>query len=37
MVEKPQKHVWGKSVVETLADDLHKEFPGISGLSSRNV
>ncbi len=37
IVEKQQKHKWGKSVVETLADDLHKEFPGMSGLSSRKV
>ena len=37
IVEKQQKHKWGKSVVETLADDLQKEFPGMSGLSSRNV
>jgi predicted nuclease of restriction endonuclease-like (RecB) superfamily len=37
IVEKQQKHKWGKSVVETLADDLQKEFPGMSGLSSRNI
>jgi predicted nuclease of restriction endonuclease-like (RecB) superfamily len=29
--------VWGKSVVESLACDLQKEFPGISGFSSQNL
>ena len=30
---KGQKdHGWGKSVVEILTDDLHKEFPGMSGF-----
>lgn len=28
---------WGKAVVETLADDLQKEFPGTQGFSSRNL
>ena len=28
---------WGKSVVETLARDLHNEFPGIQGFSSANL
>jgi predicted nuclease of restriction endonuclease-like (RecB) superfamily len=37
IVEKQQKHKWGKSVVEKLAEDLQNEFPGMSGLSSRNV
>jgi len=37
IVEKQQIHKWGKSVVETLATDLQKEFVGINGLSSRNL
>jgi predicted nuclease of restriction endonuclease-like (RecB) superfamily len=37
IVEKQQQHNWGKSVVETLAKDLQKEFPGMEGFSSRNV
>lgn len=37
IVEKQQKHKWGKSVVETLATDLQKEFAGVEGLSSRNL
>lgn len=37
IVEKQQKHKWGKSVVEKLSEDLQKEFPGVNGLSSRNV
>lgn len=28
---------WGKSVVEKLAADLQKEFPGIKGFSVQNV
>jgi predicted nuclease of restriction endonuclease-like (RecB) superfamily len=37
IVEKQQIHKWGKSVVEKLAEDLQAEFPGMNGLSSRNV
>jgi predicted nuclease of restriction endonuclease-like (RecB) superfamily len=37
IIERQAQHKWGKSVVETLAEDLQKEFPGIEGLSSRNV
>jgi predicted nuclease of restriction endonuclease-like (RecB) superfamily len=28
---------WGKSVVEVLAKELQKEFPGVQGFSSRNL
>jgi len=28
---------WGKSVVESLAKDLQKEFPGVQGYSARNI
>ena len=37
ITEKQKTLGWGKSVVETLAEDLQKEFPGISGFSSRNI
>lgn len=29
--------LWGKAVVETLAHDLHREFPGIGGFSAQNL
>jgi predicted nuclease of restriction endonuclease-like (RecB) superfamily len=32
-----EKKEWGKSVVETLAKDLQKAYPGIKGFSSRNL
>jgi predicted nuclease of restriction endonuclease-like (RecB) superfamily len=28
---------WGKSIVERLAADLQKEFPGVAGFSARNI
>ena len=37
ITEKQQLLGWGKSVVETLSEDLQKEFPGITGFSSRNI
>jgi predicted nuclease of restriction endonuclease-like (RecB) superfamily len=37
IVEKQQTLGWGKSVVENLAIDLQKEFPGLSGFSYRNL
>jgi predicted nuclease of restriction endonuclease-like (RecB) superfamily len=37
IVEKQEKLGWGKSVVENLAIDLQKEFPGLSGFSYRNL
>jgi len=37
IVEKQKEHGWGKSIVEKLAGDLQKEFPGLRGLSSRNI
>ena len=36
MAERQQQHGWGKSIVETLARDLQKEFAGMSEFSSRN-
>ncbi len=28
---------WGRSVVESLSEDIQKEFPGIQGFSARNM
>ncbi len=32
-----QQKGWGKSIVEVLAAELQKEFPGIKGFSARNL
>jgi len=37
IVEKQEKLGWGKAVVETLAKDLQKEFPGMHGFSAQNL
>jgi predicted nuclease of restriction endonuclease-like (RecB) superfamily len=37
IVERQRGETWGKSVVERLATDLHREFPGIQGFSSQNL
>lgn len=37
IVERQEKEGWGKSVVEKLAFDLQKEFPGMKGYSARNI
>lgn len=37
IVEKQQSLNWGDSVVERLAKDLRKAFPGMSGFSADNV
>lgn len=37
IVERQKKEGWGKAVVERLAADLQKEFPGIQGYSARNI
>ena len=37
IVEKQEKEGWGKAVVESLAGDLQKEFPGMRGYSARNI
>jgi predicted nuclease of restriction endonuclease-like (RecB) superfamily len=31
------KNGWGKAIVENIADDIQKEFPGIIGFSVRNI
>lgn len=37
IVERQQAEGWGKSVVDRLAADIQREFPGISGFSPANV
>lgn len=37
IVNRQKKYRWGKSVVENLAKDLQKEFPGIRGYSTQNL
>jgi len=37
IIGRQKKHGWGKSIVENLAGDLQKEFPGMHGFSSRNI
>jgi predicted nuclease of restriction endonuclease-like (RecB) superfamily len=37
IVERQQDEGWGKSVVQRLAGDLQKEFPGIHGFSMQNL
>ncbi len=37
IVNRQQQYGWGKSVVEKLAQDLKKEFPGIKGFSKANL
>lgn len=37
IVEKQKEFGWGKSIVENLAKDLQKEYPGIKGFSVQNI
>lgn len=37
IIENQAQYNWGKSVVENLAKDLRKEFPGVKGFSSDNL
>ena len=37
IVERQRKESWGKSVVERLAQDIQKAFPGITGFSLQNL
>jgi predicted nuclease of restriction endonuclease-like (RecB) superfamily len=37
IVERQKAEGWGKSVVDRLAADLQKEFPGESGFSTSNL
>ncbi len=37
IVEKQDESGWGKAVVQSLSNDLQKEFPGVAGFSSQNL
>jgi len=37
IVERQRSEGWGKAIVERLALDLRSEFPGMKGLSPRNI
>jgi predicted nuclease of restriction endonuclease-like (RecB) superfamily len=37
IVARQKGKSWGKAVVENLASDLQKEFPGMQGFSSQNI
>lgn len=37
IVERQKQYGWGKSIVETLAQDLQKEFTGMKGFSKDNL
>lgn len=37
VLERQEKEGWGSKVVQRLAKDLNKEFPGMAGLSERNL
>jgi predicted nuclease of restriction endonuclease-like (RecB) superfamily len=37
IVERQDRHGWGKSVVERLSGDLLRDFPAVSGLSANNL
>ena len=37
IVERQEQNSWGNSVVEMIAKDLQKTFPGVSGFSKTNL
>lgn len=37
IVERQVGETWGKSIVETLSDDLRREFPAVGGFSASNL
>jgi predicted nuclease of restriction endonuclease-like (RecB) superfamily len=37
VVERQKRGSWGMNVIERAARDLRAEFPGMSGLSARNI
>lgn len=37
IIERQNQFGWGKSIVERLAADLQREFPGSRGFSARNI
>lgn len=37
IVERQEKEGWGKNIVDRLAEDIQRSFPGIAGFSRTNV
>jgi len=37
IVSRQKEEGWGKAVIERLASDLQREFPGIEGFSANNI
>lgn len=37
ILENQQKQGWGAKIIQTLSNDLRREFPSIKGFSSRNL
>lgn len=37
IIDKQNRFGWGKSVVENLSTELHKEFVGVKGFSVQNL
>ena len=37
VLQRQGKEGWGSKVVDSLAKDLHREFPSMAGLSERNL
>src|SRR5947209_13252695 len=37
IVERQEREGWGKGIVDRLAKDMQKAFPGLQGFSPRNV
>jgi len=37
IVERQQRDGWGEGIVDRLATDIQREFPGIEGFSPRNI
>ena len=37
IVQQQEEYSWGKGVIERLAKDLKKSFPGLKGFSARNL
>lgn len=37
IIDRQRGETWGNAVVEQLAADLRREFPGIGGFSARNI
>src|SRR5689334_18298740 len=37
IIDRQENEKWGTSVIEKLAADLQKAFPGVEGFSPRNI